>query len=173
MKAGRLAIWIFAGMLSSIALAAEEDGASADDVVSGTPPTQSTDQPLTVEEILNRDPKRSEYVVDERCISSSRIKSVDVIDERHVAFRMSNNEYQLVQFKRRCPELRPGGTVSYERTNNRLCRNDSIQAVRDRPFGGMERGIKCPIPGFQKVTKEQIVLLKDTLVAEKRKKREG
>lgn len=130
-------------------------------------------QPLTVEEILTRDPERGEYVEEEKCIQASRIRDVDVIDDRHIAFRMSRNEYYLIQFTNRCHDLRRGKPIHYERNNSRLCRNDVIRGMRDTGAGGLAPGMMCRIPGFQRVTKEQIVLLKDALKAKRREEREA
>ena len=126
---------------------------------------------LTVEEILTRDPDRDEYVEDDICIHAGRIKDVQVIDKRHVAFRMRQNKYYLVQFKNDCPDLNRNRPVYLERHTSRLCKQDRIWGVRETGLGGFERGISCYIPGFQSVTKEQVVMLKDALARERRKAR--
>jgi len=124
---------------------------------------------LTVEEILNRDPQKSDYVETPRCISTNRIRGVQILDEKHVAFRMSRNEYMLVQFQHRCPGMRRGNTVIYETRTNRLCALDSLRTVSS--FGDIDPGPPCPIPGFQSISKESLAALKEALKAERSKSR--
>lgn len=121
-----------------------------------------------VEALLTQDPQRADYVEDVRCIYSRRIRSVEVLDDKHVAFRMGRDKYYLVQFKHRCPGLRKEKPVMYESDQARLCKHDSIRAVYDMGLGNYRPGMKCGIPGFQSVTKEQIVHLKDLLKAKRK-----
>ena len=126
---------------------------------------------LSVEEILNRDPELSDYVDEERCISSHRIRRMDVLDDKHIALQVSRDDYYLIQFKNRCLGLSPGKTVMQETRGTRLCAHDAIRAMDQWGFGRMRPGPRCYIPGFQSITKEQLLHIKDTLKAEKRKKK--
>ena len=127
---------------------------------------------LSVDEILQRDPERSDYGEAPRCLSTNRIRSVDVIDEKHIAFRMSRSEYYLVQFDHACPGLRRGRPIIYEPgNNNRLCVLDGVRGTYDFGGGGLRPGMRCSINGFESVSKEQLVLLKDALKVQKRKKK--
>jgi hypothetical protein len=127
---------------------------------------------LSVEEILQRDPERSDYGEAPRCLSTSKIRSVDVIDGKHISFRMSRSEYYLVQFEHACPGLRRGRPIIYEPgSNSRLCVLDGIRGTYDFGGGGLRPGMRCSINGFESVTKEQLVLLKDALKVQKRKKK--
>jgi hypothetical protein len=132
---------------------------------------EQANEPLSVEEILTRDPDRGSYVEQDRCIAANRIRNIEVIDSRHVSIEMNSNEYYLIQFEKKCHDLRRGKPVYLERQSSRLCRLDTIHGMRDTGFG-FQRGQMCQIPGFQAVTKEQIVLLKDALKAERRRARE-
>ncbi len=127
----------------------------------------------TVEEILARDPDSEDYVDETRCIRANLIRTVDVIDEKHVSFRVGRNDYYLVQFEHRCPGLRRGKPVMYEPTAGRLCKLDGIRTLYETGLGGYRPGMRCAIPEFRSVTKEQLVLLKDALKAERRKKRQS
>ncbi len=158
-------IWVLSAFLTSGALAHAEEAESAagaeDDAV------------LTAEEILTRDPEAEDYVDENRCLRTNMIRSVDVIDDKHVAFRVGRSEYYLVQFENRCPGLRRGKPVMYEANAGRLCRLDGIRTLYESGLGGYRPGMRCAIPEFRSVTKEQLVLLKDALKAERRKKRES
>ncbi len=133
-------------------------------------PTDADEPPMTVEEILKRDPSDEDYKEDERCIRTDQIRNIDIIDDKHIAFEVRRNQYYMVQFERRCLGLRRNSTVVFEPIGNRLCRLDGIRPIDE--WGGIP-GAKCTIPGFESVTKEQIVMLKEALQAERRKKRDA
>ena len=148
-----------------------EVGAEAVAEVAAEDSTQETPA-RTVEDILSRDPELGDYVKEERCIRSNRIRRMDVIDERHVAIEMPHDEYFLVQFEHRCHGLRKGKPVMHDTRGSRLCAHDAIRAMDPWGFGRMRPGPPCTIPGFQSITKEQLLHIKDALKAEKRKKRQ-
>lgn len=133
-------------------------------------PTDADEPPMTVEEILKRDPSDDDYSQAERCVRTDQIRSIDVLDDKHIAFEVRRNQYYLVQFERRCLGLRRNSAVVFEPTGNRLCKLDGIRPIDD--WGGVP-GAKCTINGFESVTKEQLVMLKETLQAERRKKRDA
>ena len=125
----------------------------------------------TVAELLQTDPELLHGEDTPRCINTHRIRDSEVIDEQHVAFRVSRDEYYLVQFKRRCPGLRRGNPLYFETRMNRLCEHDVIRGSYSSGVASFEPGMPCAIPEFQKVTKEQIVMLKDALKVLKRQKK--
>lgn len=162
-------VWAEVDAAPDAAIAAEGNAAQE------PPSTQQEnggDGALSVEDILNRDPELSDYVDEARCVSKHRIRRFDVIDDRHIAVQVSRDDYYLIQFKNRCIGLAPGKTVMQEARNSRLCVHDSIRAMDQWGFGRMKPGPPCFIPGFQSITREQLLHIKDTLKAEKRKKRE-
>ncbi|XOV84769.1 MAG: DUF6491 family protein [bacterium] len=129
----------------------------------------AAEKALSVEEILNRDPTQSDYVDAPRCINTTRIRDMQVIDEQHIVLRVARNEYYLVRFDHRCPGLRRGRPVIYEPgSGSQLCVMDGIRATYDSGLGGISPGMRCSIPGFESVTKEQVALLKDTLQSKRR-----
>ena len=119
-------------------------------------------EPLDVETILNTTSEKSDYIDERRCIQSARIREIEVLDDRHLVFRMSRDQYYLVQFDRRCPTMNRYSTIAYESTGTRVCALDSIH-----PLNGVGRGgsfmISCQIPGFQGIDPDQLSLLRDTL----------
>ena len=118
---------------------------------------------LSVEEILGRDPSKNDYVVENECIHADRIESMEVIDKKHIIVEMKSDDYFLIQFKNKCPDLRKGNPIMYDRRSARLCRLDVIRGVRDSGLNGFEPGVSCFIPGFQSVSKEQVVLIKESM----------
>ena len=117
-----------------------------------------------VEAILNEASDPEAYGAQERCIAVRSIRDSEVLDNRHVVFRLSGQKYFLVQFKHDCQRLRRGSSIAYEPRGSQLCRLDNIRAIDDLRYGGT--GPPCSIPGFYEVTKEQVALLKETLKAE-------
>jgi len=164
----KVTILIYASLCACLSnLAFAESQSEPETPPPATPAAQTPG--LSVDEILHRDPQRSDYVEDVRCISVRKIRSVEVIDDTHVAFHLQRNKHYLVQFKRRCPGLRRGQPIMYAPRSNNLCVLDSIRTVYERASNNFQPGVSCAIPNFQSVTKEQLVLLKDALKAEKRK----
>ena len=113
-----------------------------------------------VDALLARDPQKEDYVDEERCISTSRIRRTEVLDDRHVAFKTGRNQYYLVQFERRCHGMRRGRPPMIESRSSQLCVHDTIRPLYENGLGGFQPGVPCYIPGFQSVTKEQIDGLK-------------
>ncbi len=116
-----------------------------------------------VDALIQQDPDDEDYGAAERCIASNRIRSIDVLASHHVAIELSRKEYYLVQFENRCPGLRRGKSVMYESRSNRLCEFDALQTLDDFGFGRIDPGVKCFIPGFKRVSKEQVDSLKALL----------
>jgi hypothetical protein len=129
------------------------------------------DPELTLEEILNQDPQKEDYVKERNCISAHRIRNVKVLDEHHVVFNMRRDKRYLVQFKHRCFGLKPNQPISYEVNGSQVCKFDSIQGLEN--FAGrLQAGQRCRISGFQSISEEQVVVLKETLKNDKQRVRE-
>ena len=115
---------------------------------------------LTVEGILQRDPKDSDYSKSETCIDTRRIRTSKVLDDRHLVFVLSGRKHYLLQLKRRCIGLRPNQMIRYEIRGGRLCRGDTFQGM-DRFAGNMEvPSARCVVPGFETIAEEQYETLK-------------
>jgi hypothetical protein len=127
---------------------------------------------LSVDELLSREPKADDYVSTERCIRRRSIRRTEVLDDRHVSIEISRDQFYLVQFKHRCPGMRRGDPVMLEARSMTLCSHDVLRPMENWG-GGLRPGARCSIPGFQSVTKEQLLILKDTLKAQKRKKKKA
>ena len=145
-------------LLTGHSLSASDSAASDQD--------QEVETSPEVESILTT-PSETAYSDSVRCIATARIRGTEVLDERHILFRMSRNQYQLVQFKNRCPTLRHDSTLVYEVTGTKLCEFDRVRAVNGIGLSAMP-GPNCLIPGFQTMTVEQVVLLKETLKEQRR-----
>ena len=120
--------------------------------------------PLDVETILNTTSEKSDYVDERRCIRARLIKKIEVLDDKHVVFRLGRDEYYLVAFERGCATLNRNSTIGYDSDGSRVCALDSIHPLNGiAPPGGVSASISCQIPGFQAISEEQLALLRDTL----------
>ncbi len=125
------------------------------------------------EELITREPTVDDYGGFERCIDMKRIRTTRVLDERHVVVEMrSKGEYFVIRMPRRCPGLRRNRPVMTEPRGRQFCQFDSIRAMHDNGFGGLEPGMRCTVPGFQAVTKEQVVQLRESLELERKRMRQ-
>ena len=90
----------------------------------------------SVQEILERDASQADYVNEVSCLSARRMRDTQVLDSRHVAFKMGRDEYYLVQFKKRVLAYAPTAGATDMR-NSRLCKFDSLQGIDTDSFAGM------------------------------------
>lgn len=149
-------------MLPALAVQSQEPGEAGEEVA---------EPALDVETILTT-PSESEYTESERCLSTSRIRRTEVLDDRHIVFHMSRDRYYLVQFPHRCPTLDKNSALMYDVQGSRLCQLNRIRAVNG---SGMSRSIGpvCVLPGFEEVSIEQVALIRESLEELRRKKRTG
>jgi len=122
-------------------------------------PQKQQEDSLSVEEILTTPAQDTES--NPRCISTARVRKVHVMDDQHIAFEMGRGVYYLVQFRRSCPMLERDAAVVYE-ANGQLCRLDVIRPIQ--ALGASTRlGPPCQIPEFQKMNRDQFLLVKKEL----------
>ena len=119
-----------------------------------------------VETILRETSDPDAYGKTERCISTRMIRDTQILDDRHVVFRLTSNRHYLVQFRHRCPRLQPNAAIVYETRNDQLCRLDQIRAANS--LSTRDVGPPCSIPGFLPVQPQQIALLKESLKAKRK-----
>lgn len=132
-------------------------GAEADEPAGDVPA-----MPDEVEEILNTPVEADDYGDSPQCLYLTRIRDSEVLDGRHVVFRVGRDTYYLVQFKRRCPLLNRNDTIMYTTHSSRLCVLDPIRSVEGAAYGSPP-GPPCPIPSFRQISKEQLTALREAL----------
>ncbi len=132
----------------------------------------AADAEQSAEELMSREPTVDDYAGFTRCIDMKRIRNTKVLDERHLVVEMRSKEYYVVQLARRCPGLRRNRPVMTEPRGRQLCQYDSVRAMYDNGFGGLEPGTRCTIPGFHSVTKEQVAQLRESLALERKREKE-
>lgn len=128
---------------------------------------QQAEEPLDLEAILGTTAAKEDYVEVTKCILRHKIRRVEVLDEKHIAFKVGRNKYYLVRLEKRCPGLNRQSTLVYETSSNRLCTRDSIRG-RNGVGSAAWTGPRCRIPSFQEITEDQLALIKDTLYNKRR-----
>ena len=134
--------------------------------------TAAENQSPTAEELLKRKPKTEDYVEYERCINRRLVRKTEVLDDRHIAFQVSRSEYYLAQFEHRCIGMRRKQPIQIVSRGSGICEFDRVRPIDDFGGGAM-LGAVCSMPKLQKITKEQLVALKDTIQADERAAREA
>lgn len=97
----------------------------------------------------------------EKCISLTRLRRTDIVDDRNVLFYMRGGEIYLNQLPNRCSGLRSADRFSYRPTVNRLCNIDTITPLQDAGPGGLglRGGVSCPLGNFQSITEDEVMVL--------------
>lgn len=97
----------------------------------------------------------------EKCISLTRLRSTDIVDDRNILFYMRGGDIYLNQLPNRCSGLRMSDSFSYRPTGNRLCNVDSIRTLQDAGPGGlgMRSGVACGLGDFRAITEDEVMLL--------------
>ena len=88
----------------------------------------SAQEALTVQEILQRDPSAEDYGESPRCIDTKRIRRINVLDDKHVVFEMSRDQFFLAQFERRLIQERTRAGLAAARARGRRGGRKPLQA---------------------------------------------
>ena len=101
-----------------------------------------------------------------RCISLTRIRSTEVIDEKHIVFYMTGRQQYLNTLPHKCSGLNRRKTIMYRTSLSVLCDLDII-TVLDNIGGGFQPGPSCGLGRFAPVSTQEISVLKELIKAEK------
>ena len=113
----------------------------------------------TVEDILAREPKRSDYSSRSvQCINPRGIGKHEVLSDRFVYLDTIGQGGHLLELQTKCHGLRPGVVFGFERKWAKLCVNDVVYAF---PAGvGDIRGPDCGISRIEKISAEQLEFIR-------------
>jgi hypothetical protein len=114
------------------------------------------------EESLDRTPQD--------CISTSRIRETDVIDDRTILFRMRGGDVYSNILDRECPGLGRNKRFMHETRGGRLCDIDTI-TVLEQWTGRLSEGFTCRLGKFHPITQieaEDLELGPDVAAARER-----
>jgi len=94
------------------------------------------------------------------CISASRIRRTDILDNSTIVFFMHGSEIYLNQLPHRCNGLKRSDAFSYDVRTSQLCNVDTIRLLDT--FGGeIRQGIGCGLGKFRPITEEQLMALRE------------
>lgn len=101
----------------------------------------------------------------QNCISSSRIRRTDILDDHTIVFYMYGSDIFLNKLPHRCSGLRMADAFGYDVRTSQLCNVDTIR-VLDNFGGGIRPGIACGLGKFGLITEEQLTAIRDKESAE-------
>jgi hypothetical protein len=93
------------------------------------------------------------------CIDLIRIQDSDIIDNRHMLFRMVNGDLYLNTLPHACPGLRKNDPYMLRTSLNRMCDLDIITVLYTNGWG-FTPGASCGLGMFEKVTEEQVEMVR-------------
>lgn len=113
----------------------------------------------TVDDILAREPKRSDYGSRSvQCINPRGIGKHEVLSDRFVYLDTIGKGGHLLELQTKCHGLRPGVVFGFERKWAKLCVHDVVYAF---PAGvGDIRGPDCGISRIEKISSEQLEFIR-------------
>jgi|TARA_R110000765_G_scaffold318273_2_gene410589 hypothetical protein len=86
------------------------------------------------------------------CITRSRIRSTEVIDDQTIDFKMNNGDIYRNKLPHKCSGLAFEKAFSYKTSTNQLCSVDIIH-VLDQTAGRIETRGSCGLGEFQQIEK--------------------
>jgi hypothetical protein len=93
------------------------------------------------------------------CIDLIRIQDSDIIDNRHMLFRMVNGDLYLNTLPHACPGLGKNDPYMLRTSLNRMCDLDIITVLYTNGWG-FTPGASCGLGMFEKVTEEQVEMVR-------------
>ena len=89
------------------------------------------------------------------CINTQQIRSVKIIDKRHILFRLSQKDYVVNQLPRTCHGLRRGSALQYSPISMRLCQVDTVRVIDNFSSYALAWGPACGLGKFHVVVKKE------------------
>ncbi len=178
-------IWLLAGWLV-IPAAIAETGADDDDVSGPDAAVQETGDPDDLEaqvaEILGR-PVDDEADDMQACLSRTRYREIEVLDNQTLAFIGRGDDVWLNQLRSPCSGLSDRLSLELHTTGGlRYCRMDGFYGIDPSMVGrGLGRGFhdpgalhsrdmqtarrtgRCMLGGFERISRDQLDLLREAL----------
>ena len=153
--------WLTIICLSGLptAIAAEESEASAEEGI-------EDEAEITVDEILANPLDDDAYVKSSRCLSPSRYRRIEIMNDRVVVFRGRGGDVWVNFLANRCLGLGPDMIVSVEKHGMRLCSRDRFRGL-PRLRGGAG-SMPCVLGDFHRVAAESVGAIHDAIQASER-----
>lgn len=100
------------------------------------------------------------YLVTEHCISTRRVRRVDVLDEQHVLFE-TRREAWLSRLPMNCRGMRPGHILVFDQTGSQLCQHDRMTAREPGIAANEDFPPRCRLGRFERIEREQAGMLRE------------
>jgi hypothetical protein len=94
-----------------------------------------------------------------RCLDLLRIESTEIIDDKRIVFHLSGGQMYLNTLDFACAGLSRGDPFLYKTSMSQLCDLDLITVLHQQGAGFIQ-GPSCGLGKFERVTKEQVAMLK-------------
>jgi hypothetical protein len=93
------------------------------------------------------------------CLQLIRIKESEILDSNHIVFHMINGDTYVNTLPHACPGLRKNEPYMLRTSQSRICDLDIITMLHPNGWGFMP-GASCGLGDFDKVTPEQVEMIK-------------
>ena len=153
--------WLMIVCLSGLAMAtaAEESEASPEEGF-------EDEAGITVDEILANPLDDDAYVKSSRCLSPSRYRRIEIMNDRVLVFRGRGDDVWVNFLPNRCLGLGPDMIVSVEKHGMRLCSRDRFRGL-PRLRGGAG-SMPCVLGDFHRVASDSVGAIHDAIQASER-----
>jgi len=112
------------------------------------------------------------YVQRENCISTRKVRRVDILDSGHVLF-VTRSEAWLNRLTMNCRGMRPGNRLEISQYGSRLCRHDTMLAREAGIPAAEDFPPRCHLGGFERVELEQADMLREQFRQLRKARRSG
>ncbi|MGR8949830.1 MAG: hypothetical protein ACU84Q_17440 [Gammaproteobacteria bacterium] len=102
----------------------------------------------------------------QNCINTRQIRELQVIDKRHILFRLAHNHYVVNKLPRNCHSLRRGVALAYAPISMRLCSVDTVTVLDDFFSRNSLTGPRCGLGKFSQLKKRDARLPTGESIAE-------
>jgi hypothetical protein len=82
----------------------------------------------------------------QNCVSQNQIKNTNVLDDMHIIYELSGNNFLLNTLDRKCPQLGFNRAYSINVRGGQVCNNDIIHVFENSGTGGA-----CGLGKFEKL----------------------
>lgn len=94
----------------------------------------------------------------EHCVSLTRIRSSDVIDDKRILFEMLGGDYYLNELPHKCPGLDFEDAFMYRTSIGQLCDMDIVTVLTNAGFG-LQPGASCGLGMFRPISEQEAKML--------------
>lgn len=124
--------------------------------------TETTGQPVTVEQILASAPQPENGSSTVNCLHRDAYTDIEVINPELLLFHGRSHRLWLNRLRQSCPGLHLDHTLAFDMRHGRLCHLDTVSGA-DILGGRYLPGARCSLGKFDPVSPEQADLLKAEL----------